>query len=62
MSYASTLPALAAQQRAELRAIERERAMNSHRAHGAMCEENRRLMWSDFVRRIASAPQKDEAK
>lgn len=52
MSYADTLPIMAAQHREELRAIERERARTAHKMHGLMCAEVRKAMLEDFYDRV----------
>lgn len=58
MSYADQLPVIAAQYRAELSAIERERMASRFKSHGIACEENRRIMWSTFAERIRTMEHK----
>lgn len=52
MNYADQLPIIAAQYRAELSSLERERMANRNKAHGVACEENRRIMLAEFFERI----------
>lgn len=57
MTYAQQLPIIAAQHRLEMQAAERERAASRHRAHGVACAENRRIMLTEFIQRIANQPE-----